>query len=72
MKIKLIDKRNKKFVIHLPFWFFRFLKHTDEWNLSKDEFNRLYKTLKAFKKTHPNFVFLEVRSPDGGYISITL
>ena len=72
MKIKLVNQKNKKIVIHLPLFLFRFLKYSDEWNLSDEDFKSLYKGLKAFKKEHPKFVFLEVRSTDGEYISITL
>ncbi len=40
--------------------------------LSGEQLNRLFTTIKQFKKSHPNFVLVEVRTHDGEEITVKL
>lgn len=76
MKIKIKEKESKHgLTICLPLITIRFAGRfidKDNKELSNVDFAELYRGLKQFKKSHRNFVLIEVKDKDGTYIKITL
>lgn len=76
MKIKIKEKDFKRgFTICLPLIVIRFAGSFIDKNnkeLSSVDFAELYRGLKKFKKSHHNFVLIEVKDKYGTYVKITL
>lgn len=76
MKIKIKENDSKHgILICLPLIVIRFAGRfidTNNKELSSVDFTELYRELKRFKKTHHNFVLIEVKDKDGTYVKITL
>ncbi len=72
MKIVVKENKNIPIIIFVPLPFLGFVLKKIGKEVEKDVVKDLIHELKVFRKTHKNFLLIEVESKDGGYIKITL
>ena len=72
--MKIVVKENKvlPIVIYVPLPFLGYVLKKSEKEVDQAVLKDLIRELKAFKKTHKNFLLIEVESKDGTHIKITL